>query len=72
MSHLMRQPLPSIKVHSRSFIGRRSVSGCVEPSQRFLSRTPVAIIPDHQLIDFARPDDFFSVLYSGIHDLWTR
>ena len=32
-----------------------------------------AILPDHQLIVFARSDDyFFGVLHSSIHELWAR
>jgi type II restriction/modification system DNA methylase subunit YeeA len=32
-----------------------------------------ATLPDHQLIVFARDDDyFFGVLHSGVHELWAR
>lgn len=36
-----------------------------------VSRLPTPILPDHQLIAFARSDDyFFGVLHSSVHELW--
>ena len=38
---------------------------------RFFVRLPNKVLPDHQLIVFARDDDyFFGVLHSRIHEVW--
>lgn len=40
---------------------------------RFFVRLASVILPDHQIIAFARSDDyFFGVLHSSIHELWAR
>ncbi|RMH30957.1 MAG: class I SAM-dependent DNA methyltransferase, partial [Planctomycetota bacterium] len=40
---------------------------------RFFVKMPASFVPDHQLIVFARSDDyFFGVLHSSIHELWAR
>ena len=56
----------------------------VSPLSRFLVTTTVSkyrvfawvdgpVLPDHQLVAFARDDDyFFGVLHSRVHELWAR
>jgi type II restriction/modification system DNA methylase subunit YeeA len=40
---------------------------------RLFSWLPAGTLPDHQVIVFARDDDyFFGVLHSGVHELWAR
>lgn len=40
---------------------------------RFFVQLSPLVIPDHQLIAFARSDDyFFGVLHSSVHELWAR
>lgn len=40
---------------------------------RIFAWLPIGTVPDHQLIAFARDDDyFFGVLHSSVHELWAR
>ncbi len=40
---------------------------------RLFAWLDAAVLPDHQLIAFARDDDyFFGVLHSAVHELWAR
>jgi type II restriction/modification system DNA methylase subunit YeeA len=40
---------------------------------RLFAWLPTSTVPDHQLIVFAREDDyFFGVLHSKVHELWAR
>ena len=59
---------------------RVALSGCIHfiatptvSKHRLFVRLPTAVLPDHQLIGFAREDDyFFGVLHSKVHELWAR
>jgi type II restriction/modification system DNA methylase subunit YeeA len=63
---------------------RPKMRAALEPLSRFLATPTVSkhrlfvwldgnTLPDHQLIAFARDDDyFFGVLHSSIHELWAR
>ncbi|MDD4891657.1 MAG: hypothetical protein PHU85_17195 [Phycisphaerae bacterium] len=52
-------------------------SGCIVTPNvtkfRLFAKLDDQVLPDHQLITFARSDDyFFGVLHSSIHELWAR
>ena len=57
----------------RRIAGRAPVSGHAATSQSTASSPgwPESTLPDHQLIVFARSDDyFFGVLHSRVHEVW--
>lgn len=68
-------------IHQRP---RPDMRALIEPLPRFLATPnltkhrlfvwmPGCALPDHQLIAFARSDDyFFGVLHSSVHELWAR
>ncbi|XOV76889.1 MAG: DNA methyltransferase [Phycisphaerales bacterium] len=64
------EPRPAM----RQAIGdRRYIATPNLTKYRFFVHFPAAVLPDHQLIAFARSDDyFFGVLHSSIHELWAR
>ncbi len=63
---------------------RPAMRGAIDSLRRFLATPTLTkhrlfswmsakILPDHQLIAFARSDDyFFGVLHSSIHEMWAR
>lgn len=51
----------------------RYIATAVLTKHRLFARCDASILPDHQLIVFARSDDyFFGVLHSSVHELWAR
>jgi MmeI, DNA-methyltransferase domain/MmeI, helicase spacer domain/MmeI, N-terminal domain/MmeI, target recognition domain len=59
----------------RTGIGKlpRSIVSPNLTKHRVFAFLPFHVLPDHQLIVFARADDyFFGVLHSSIHELWAR
>lgn len=51
----------------------RFMATAVLTKHRLFGWVDGAVLPDHQLIAFARSDDyFFGVLHSSIHELWAR
>lgn len=62
------EPRPAMR---EALGGRRYVGTPNLTKYRFFVQLPPTTIPDHQLIVFARSDDyFFGVLHSSIHELW--
>jgi len=67
---LHAEPRPAMR---EAIGGRRYVATPNLTKYRFFVQLPATTIPDHQLIAFARSDDyFFGVLHSSVHELWAR
>lgn len=65
------EPRPSMRMNL-SRLGRYVATTTVSKFRLFVWLDS-AVLPDHQLIVFARDDDyFFGVLHSKIHELWAR
>lgn len=68
---LHMRPCPSMRVAIEPL--PRYVATPTLTKHRLFSWMSGATLPDHQLIVFARSDDyFFGVLHSAIHELWAR
>ena len=64
------EPRPAMReaIGDRRYVGTPNLT-----KYRFFVQLPPTTIPDHQLIVFARADDyFFGVLHSSVHELWAR
>jgi hypothetical protein len=62
------EPRPAMRA---KFTGNRVVVTPNLTKHRLFTFIDIATLPDHQLIAFARDDDyFFGVLHSAVHELW--
>ncbi len=65
------EPRPALRARLAPL--RRYVATPNLTKHRLFVFLPVAVLPDHQLIVFARADDFFfGVLHSSVHERWSR